>query len=466
MEYHLENKKILCPSQFGFRPGRNTDQVVLKLSNQILQSINSSEYCIVVYIDLKAAFDFVWRRGLLYKMSSIGVRGSILRWVRDYLSARTQSVVVHGAISDSRPSEIGVPQGGVLSPLLFNIMMQDMPLDENVHIYTFADDITLACSGPHLATVVSSMQACLDSLGWWFDEWRFTVNSGKTKFQFFTRKRAGPPSLRLCDQEIEPVRNQRLLGVMFDAPRLTWKSHIEHLVANCTRRINILKSFSSPTWGASYIVLRRFYLSYIRAKLCYCCTAITIASKTQLAKLNKIQNSCLRLVLGAMKSSPVLSLEAESNVPPLVSYMEYRSARFFVKMHFGPSDDLVFPSLDSHLSQYKTHFSEVMDKYDLSSIGRSATSVISEVPPWSDVQNKIVEDFSLDLVTPESFRRYLESEFPGFMSLFTDGSKIIDPQVSVAAGFYSPAGPIIISWLLHPAHTVLAAELRVASSLH
>ena len=459
LEYYLEHKKILCPSQFGFRPGRNTDQAVLKLSNQILHSINSSEYCIVVYIDLKAAFDGVWRSGLLYKMSSIGIHGNMLKWVGDYLSGRTQSVVVHGAISDSEPSEIGVPQGGVLSPLLFNIMMQDMPLDDNIHIYTFADDITLACSGPHLATVVSIMQTYLDSLGWWFDEWKFTVNSGKTKFQFFTRKRVGPPSLTLCDREIEPVRNQRLLGVMFDAPRLTWKSHVEHLVTNCTRRINIMKSFSSPTWGASHVVLRRFYIAYIRAKLCYCCTAFSIASKTHLAKLNKIQNSCLRLILGALKSSPILSLQAESNVPPLEAYMEFRCARSFVKMHFGPSDDLVFQSLCLYHSQYKTHLGEVMAKYDLSSVGRAANSVISEVPPWSSIQNKIIESFSLDLLSTESFGDYLEDEFPGFLALYTDGSKIVDPQVSVASAFYSPSGPVTISWLLHPQHTVLAAEL-------
>ena len=106
------------------------------------------------------------------------------------------------------------------------------------------------------------------------------MNTSKTKMQLFTRRGAGPLQLKLNDEEIEAVREHRLLGVMFDAPRLTWKSHVEHLVANCARRINIMKSFSSPTWGASHVILRHFYIAYIRAKLCYCCSAFSVASKT------------------------------------------------------------------------------------------------------------------------------------------------------------------------------------------
>jgi len=461
LEHFLENKKLLSPFQYGFRPGRSTEQVVLKLANQVQHSLVSSEFCIVVYIDLKGAFDRVWRSGLLYKMSTIGIQGNFLRWVVDYLSGRKQSIVVHGAISDSASSEVGVPQGAVLSPILFNIMMQDMPLADKIQIYAFADDITLACSGPCLESVVSDMQSYLDTLGWWFDEWKFTVNSTKTKMQCFTRKRAAPVSLLLCNMEIESVRAQRLLGVMFDAPRLTWKSQVEHLVANCTRRINIMKSFSSPTWGASYIVLRRFYVAYIRAKLCYCCSAFSTASKTQLAKLNKIQNASMRLMLGALKSSPILSLEAESNIPPLELYMKYRGASLYTKLNYGPSDEEVLPSLESSQSQYISYLKEALTNLGIASLPRIKTPVVSAVPPWCSVQSKIIEGFPFpsDTITHESFENYVRREFPNFVALFTDGSKTDDPLESVAAAFYCPPWKVAVSWLLHPHHTVLSAEL-------
>ena len=354
---------------------------------------------------------------------------------------------------------MGVPQGAVLSPLLFNIMMQDMPLDDKVQIYTFADDITLACSGPDLAAVVSDMQSYLDTLGWWFEEWKFTVNSTKTKLQFFTRKRSGPPSLLLCNQIIEPVKEQRLLGVIFDAPRLTWKSQVDHLVANCTRRINIMKSLSSSTWGASHIVLRRFYLAYIRAKLCYCCTAFSIASKTQLTRLNKIQNASMRLILGALKSSPILSLEAESNIPPLELYMKYRGASLYTKLNYGPSDDTVLPSLVSIESKYLSSYKETLTKLGVPYLSRIKTPVVSAVPPWNNIKNRIIESFPTERITPNSFEAYVRDEFPNFVTLFTDGSKTHDPRESVAAAFYFPTWKVAVSWLLHPQHTVLSAEL-------
>ena len=383
-EHYLENKKLLSPSQYGFRPGRSTDQVVLKLANQVQHAVNSSKFCVVIYIDLKGAFDGVWRKGLLYKMSTIGFQGNLLRWVGSYLSDRRQSVIVHGAVSKSSPSDVGVPQGAVLSPLLFNIMMQDMPLDDKVQIYTFADDITLSCSGSNIAEVTSDMQSYLDSLGWWLEEWNFTINSSKTKMQFFTRKRCGPPSLYLNRQVIEPVREQRLLGVMLDAPRLTWKSHVDHLVANCTRRIKIMKSFSSSSWGASHVVLRRFYIAYIRAKLCYCCPAFSIASKTQLSKLNKIQNACMRLTLGAMKSTPILSLEAETNIPPLELYIKYRSACFYTKLKYGPSDDQVLSDLAASQSQYLTFFKQTLITLGVSSPPRIQTCLLYTSPSPRD----------------------------------------------------------------------------------
>ena len=101
----------------------------------------------MVYMDLEGAFDSVWRHGLLFKLTKMGICGNTLRWLESYLEDRTQSVVMHGHISDINKSDIGVPQGGVLSPILFNIMIKDIPRVNDIQLYMFADDITIACSG-------------------------------------------------------------------------------------------------------------------------------------------------------------------------------------------------------------------------------------------------------------------------------------------------------------------------------
>lgn len=459
LEYHLEKGKMLDSSQFGFRPGKSTEGVVLKLTNQIQTAITSSNYCLVVYIDLKGAFDGVWRNGLLYKLTMVDIKGSILRWLRQYLTSRTQSVVIHGAISNVLPNDVGVPQGAVLSPLLFNVMMHDMPKDDNVEIYTFADDITLACSGNDLEEVQANMQAYIDILSSWFVEWKFVVNKAKTNMQLFTRRRKNAPIILLEGDSIEPVKEQRLLGLIFDAPRLTWKAHINHLVIDCTRRIDIMKAFSSSRFGASHVILRRFYVAYIRAKLCYCSAAFSTACKTQIKRLCTVQNACLRLILGARRSSPILSIEAECNMPPLNLYMDFLSARSYIKLKFGSSDDRVSKALLYDGSKYAENNKEILMRYNVQEPKRIHCQILSSIPPWLNIDSKIIMDFPFRELNKERFEEYTASNLSGFKKLFTDGSKITEPAISVSAGLFFSDHSTAISWKIHPQHTVVAAEL-------
>ena len=73
----------------------------------------------VIFYDISKAFDRVWHRGLLKKLESIGIRGSLLDWVQNYLSGRKQRVVINNASSDWGFIKAGVPQGSVLVPLFF-----------------------------------------------------------------------------------------------------------------------------------------------------------------------------------------------------------------------------------------------------------------------------------------------------------------------------------------------------------
>lgn len=455
IEYYLESNNLLSPCQFGFRPGKSTEDVILMFTEQIWQCLNNKKACCVIYIDLKGAFDRVWRHGLLYKASQLGVVGSTLHWLSNYLVERTQAVVVHGYTSSHKSSDIGVPQGGILSPLLFNIMLHDIPKEDDIELYIFADDITIAYTGNNTDEIEDKMQIYLDKLQSWFEDWGFLVNPSKTKMQFFTRKRILKPNLTFNNILIEYVKDQRLLGVVVDAPRLTWRSHISFLITNCTKRLGIMKSLSSNRYGASFEVLRRFYKVYIRPRIVYCASSFCRASNSQKNRLNVIQNSCLRLMMGARKTSPISSLEVEASIPPLALYMEYLSAKVYLKLHYRPTGDAVASTLLQGSTDTARYNRRILDKYNVHNVKRKKTELFSPAAEWYEITDFILTD----AIDTNKFEEQIKQEFPNYHFIYTDGSKQETPENSVASGFYDVQAGIANSWKLHPGHTVIAAEL-------
>lgn len=91
LDYIVEKRRLLSDSQCGFRRGLSTMDVLLRIQHNIKQNMNKGKYYIVVYLDLKGAFDRVWHQGLLYKLAKLGIKGNLFRWLFSYLSERVLS---------------------------------------------------------------------------------------------------------------------------------------------------------------------------------------------------------------------------------------------------------------------------------------------------------------------------------------------------------------------------------------
>ena len=162
------------------------------------------------------------------------------------------------------------------------------------------------------------MQEAASALEEWVHTWGLTISAHKSALMCFTLKPLQTqPSVTLSGGTVPYATSHKLLGLHFDGPRLTWASHIAHLRISCTKRLDVMKRLAGVSWGASRELLLTYYTSTIRAKLLYGCSIYGSAALTTLAKLDPIQNAALRISMGAMRSSPVVSLHAESGVPPL-----------------------------------------------------------------------------------------------------------------------------------------------------
>ena len=140
---YLIDNNLITSHQSGFTPGDYAVNQLMHITHEIGRALDEGKEVRVVFCDISKAFDRVWHKGLLRKLESIGIRGSLLSWVKNYLSERKQRVVINNSTSSWRDINIGVPQGSIVDPLLFIVFINDILTDINSTITLFADDTSL-----------------------------------------------------------------------------------------------------------------------------------------------------------------------------------------------------------------------------------------------------------------------------------------------------------------------------------
>ena len=116
---HLDEHHILTDCQHRFRARRSCETQLLTLAQELIAGLDKRHQHDMIILDFSKAFDRVPHERLMVKLVHYGIRGATQRWIRAFLTDRTQQVLVEGATSDSIPAVSGVPQGTVLGPLLF-----------------------------------------------------------------------------------------------------------------------------------------------------------------------------------------------------------------------------------------------------------------------------------------------------------------------------------------------------------
>ena len=141
---HLESNNLLNESQHGFRNLRSTITQVMRFYDSILNLLEEGHAVDAIYLDFAKAFDKVDHKILLLKLKSVNITGKIWNWIGEFLQNREQRVRVGSTLSNTKKVLSGVPQGSVLGPLLFLVMICDIDKDTlEVMVGIFADDTWL-----------------------------------------------------------------------------------------------------------------------------------------------------------------------------------------------------------------------------------------------------------------------------------------------------------------------------------
>ena len=135
LEYVVEIKKLLKPEQYGFRKGQGTTDILVRLEHRIQKTLENRNISMVVYLDLRSAFDMIWGKGLICKLVKSGITGNMIKWLDNYFESRKIQVRLDHHFSCEMDILAGTPQGAVCSPLLFNLMLIDVPKSEYIKQY-------------------------------------------------------------------------------------------------------------------------------------------------------------------------------------------------------------------------------------------------------------------------------------------------------------------------------------------
>ena len=294
---YMEEHNLFNPHQHGFRGGRSCLSQLIAHYDHITWLLESGQNVDVIYLDFAKAFDKVDFLVTLQKLREIGVTGKLGSWMYAFLTNRTQSVLVNGHRSHSIPVRSGVPQGSVLGPLLFLVLLGD--IDQEVaqaYVSSFADDTRVA-NGITSKDDIQALQMDLDSIYKWSKENNMMFNSKK-----FECIRYGPQSdlqrtsHYISDNgcPIDEVCDVRDLGVLMSNDGKFTK-HINNIVdASRSQCSWILRTFLTR----DRLPMMTLWKSLVRSRLEYCCQLWCPAKKGDIQALEQIQRSFLRKING------------------------------------------------------------------------------------------------------------------------------------------------------------------------
>lgn len=333
LEWFLEHYRKLSPSQYGFRKNRSTLDNLNIFNMDIQKTYTKNNYMIAVFLDIKGAYDSVLYPILIQKLQEIGITEKVTKWIISYFERRSIYVRYKNELIGPYVCNKGLPQGAILSPLLYTIYTKELNdlIDHNTFLLQYADDIVLYTSGSSLSIIRNRINSKLKKLEKVLDRLKLEISIEKSQAVIFSRhKITESPLITFKHKTIKIGSKVKFLGVYFDT-KSTWSPQIDQIIMKCNKGINVLRSLTGCKWGASPRCLIMLYHAIIGAHLDYSSCLISTASNSKLQKLDRIQFRAIRIALGLMISTPTQILQSEANIPPLQFRRQFLADKYYLK---------------------------------------------------------------------------------------------------------------------------------------
>ena len=304
---HLEANDLLTRSQHGFRKHRSCATQLALYSHEVMRAIDGGSQVDSVFLDFRKAFDTVPHKRLLIKLRAYGISSQLCDWIRDFLSERSQFVVIDGKSSSKTEVISGVPQGSVKGPLLFLVYINDLGDNLSSPLRLFADDAVI------YRLVNSSddqfqLQSDLEKISDWCDKWQLTLNKEKCEVMHMSTKRNPFQFDYMINHTVlKAVNSTKYLGITI-TNSFSWKDHIDNIVGKANQRLRFvgrtLRRCNKSTKETAYSTL-------VRPLLEYCCAVWDPYQVGLSDEIEKVQRKAARFVLSRNRGESVTDMIRE-----------------------------------------------------------------------------------------------------------------------------------------------------------
>ena len=325
----------VCQHQHGFKKKHSTTTALHSIIDPIVAGFNKKRpphRTALVAIDFSQAFDTVNIITLIRKIiHNTTIPNTLKKFIGNYIHGRQGYTSFNNFNSKIHIFKTGVPQGGVLSPSLFNLYLSDIPTptDPLINITGYADDITISASHPNYRTAETILQPYLNSITNWATHNNLILNTNKTQTTLFTPDPAEySKSLNLSINNNILATNPfpKILGLTLD-PKINFAAHIRYTKTKAYKTIKIYKALTGASWGKSKDTLLHTYKSITRPILEYASTLWSpIISSTNFNQLQIVQNQIARIATGHTADTNNNIVNNEANLLPLASHTKIHSS--------------------------------------------------------------------------------------------------------------------------------------------
>ena len=331
LDTHLTTNSQHQLHQSAYRKLHSTETALIKITDDLLCAMDSSQCSILIMLDQSAAFDTVDQKLLLERFEQwYGISGTALRWLQSYFLNRTQEVTIRRMSSSPRPLDTGFPQGSVLGP--FSYPVYTSPLfgiahDHSVSMHMYADDTQVYVSfKPGQCDVAEgNMTRCIYDLSAWMSRNHLKLNEAKTEYLLIgsSNNRKKVPHLmdfQVGNEVVQASDSAKNIGAVLDS-QLSLNAHVNSIVKTCyfhLHRISQIRPYLTKDATVTLIC------SLVLSRLDYANSLLYGLPDVLLRRLQVVQNNAARLVFRKKKTEHVTHLLKQLHWLPVKQRIQYK----------------------------------------------------------------------------------------------------------------------------------------------